>query len=49
MNKEQLLATAEELPKVPAEVLSEYAKRREQMVGMINEIMAEEKTTCLFP
>ena len=39
MNKEQLLATAEELPKVPSEVLGEYAERREQMVGMINEIM----------
>ena len=41
MNKEQLLATAEEIPKVSPEVLGEYAEMREQMVGMINELMLE--------
>ncbi len=39
MTKEQLLETAREIPKVSSEALDEYAARREQMVGMMNETM----------
>jgi len=39
MTKEQLLKTADELPKVSSEALEEYASRRDQMVSMINETM----------